>query len=109
MIIAWLKAPWPWYVSGPLMGLFVPVLLLVGNKQLGMSGSLRALCAATVPGPIAPASVGALRVRGTVMHRLLPATQPTTLFLCTAADTRSEPVDAFIRFVLAGIDGSSPE
>jgi len=42
--------PWPWYVGGPLIGLFVPLLLLLGNKQLGLSGSLRAICAAVAPG-----------------------------------------------------------
>lgn len=52
MILAWLREPWPWYVSGPLIGLFVPILLLVGNKQLGMSGSLRAICAAMLPGRV---------------------------------------------------------
>lgn len=47
-----LARPWPWYVSGPLIGLFVPVLLLLGNKQLGMTPSLRALCAAVAPGDV---------------------------------------------------------
>jgi hypothetical protein len=46
MIVAWLREPWPWYISGPVIGLFVPLLLVLGNKQLGMTGSLRALCAA---------------------------------------------------------------
>lgn len=45
----WFITPWPWYVSGPLLGLFVPILLLLGNKQLGLSSSLRAVCAATLP------------------------------------------------------------
>ena len=27
-----LQQPWPWYVAGPLIGLTVPALLLVGNK-----------------------------------------------------------------------------
>jgi len=48
-MIAWLSQPWPWYVAGPLIGLFVPVLLLVGNKPLGSTTSLRAICAAIVP------------------------------------------------------------
>jgi uncharacterized membrane protein YedE/YeeE len=52
MIWTLLKNPWPWYVSGPLIGLFVPLLLLLGNRQLGMSGSLRAICAATMPGRV---------------------------------------------------------
>jgi uncharacterized protein len=47
-----LSGPWPWYVAGPLIGLFVPALLLIGNKELGVSGSLRALCAAVVPGNV---------------------------------------------------------
>ena len=41
-----LSQPWPWYVAGPLIGLFVPLLLLLGNKPFGVSGSLRATCGA---------------------------------------------------------------
>jgi uncharacterized membrane protein YedE/YeeE len=44
-----LKEPWPWYVSGPIIGLTVPILLLVGNKMLGISSSLRHACAAVAP------------------------------------------------------------
>jgi uncharacterized protein len=49
---AWLAAEWPWYVAGPLIGLFVPALLLVGNKVFGISGSLSHLCAAIAPGKV---------------------------------------------------------
>jgi hypothetical protein len=42
----WLTKPWPWYVAGPIIGLFVPALLLVGNRQFGVSSNLRHLCAA---------------------------------------------------------------
>ena len=38
--------PWPWYVSGPLIGLIVPLLLLVGGRQFGVSANLRHLYAA---------------------------------------------------------------
>lgn len=31
----------PWYVAGPLIGSMVPLLLWMGNKQFGISGSLR--------------------------------------------------------------------
>lgn len=41
--------PWPWYVAGPLIGLCVPILLLLGNRQFGVSGSLRTLCAVLLP------------------------------------------------------------
>ena len=44
--------PWPWYVAGPLIGLMVPGLLLIGNKMLGVSSSLRHSCAAIVPADI---------------------------------------------------------
>src|SRR5690606_8022458 len=46
------KQPWPWYVAGPLIGLMVPALLLLGNKSLGISSSLRHICAACVPARI---------------------------------------------------------
>jgi uncharacterized protein len=45
----WLYKPWPWYVTGPLIGLTVPLLLLLDNKWLGISSSLRQICAAVVP------------------------------------------------------------
>jgi len=47
-----LKQPWPWYVAGPLIGLMVPVLLLLGNKSFGISSSLRHVCAACIPAKI---------------------------------------------------------
>ena len=47
-----LMAPWPWYVAGPLIGLFVPALLLVGNRLLGISSNLRHMCAAGIPGRV---------------------------------------------------------
>src|SRR5688572_32437359 len=50
--IEWIKQPWPWYVAGPLIGLTVPVLLLIGNKTFGISSSLRHICAACVPANI---------------------------------------------------------
>ncbi len=48
-----LSRPWPWYVAGPLLGAFVPILLLIGNKQFGISSNLRHACAAIVPGEVA--------------------------------------------------------
>ncbi len=50
--IEWLQQPWPWYVAGPLIGLTVPLLLILGNKTLGVSSSLRHVCAACIPGKI---------------------------------------------------------
>ncbi len=51
-MIQWLQKPWPWYVAGPLIGLMVPLLLLIGNKRLGVSSSLRHICAACLPARI---------------------------------------------------------
>lgn len=51
-MIAFLKQPWPWYVAGPLIGLTVPALLLIGNKSFGISSSLRHICAACLPANI---------------------------------------------------------
>lgn len=47
-----LQQPWPWYVAGPLIGLTVPALLILGNKSFGVSSSLRHICAACFPGDI---------------------------------------------------------
>lgn len=44
-----LKQPWPWYIAGPLIGLFVPALLFLGNKKFGISSNLRHICAAVIP------------------------------------------------------------
>ena len=40
----WLLAPWPWYVTGPLIGLTVPALLLGIGRPLGVSSNLQSLC-----------------------------------------------------------------
>lgn len=44
-----LSQPWPWYVSGPLIGLMVPLLLIAGNKPFGISSSMRHICAMCIP------------------------------------------------------------
>ncbi|GHB68593.1 YeeE/YedE family protein [Persicitalea jodogahamensis] len=47
-----IRQPWPWYIAGPLIGLTVPALLIIGNKPFGISSSLRHACAACVPANI---------------------------------------------------------
>jgi uncharacterized membrane protein YedE/YeeE len=51
-ILANLRAPWPWYVAGAIIGLIVPVLLIIGNKTFGLSSNLRHICAACFPANI---------------------------------------------------------
>lgn len=43
-------APWPWYVSGPAIGLMVPLLLWFTGKRLGISSSFHHLCAIPLKG-----------------------------------------------------------
>ena len=47
-----IQQPWPWYLAGPLIGLTVPTLLLLGNKHFGISANLRHACAACYPSKI---------------------------------------------------------
>jgi hypothetical protein len=49
---AWIYSEWPWYLAGPLIGVFVPALLIAGNKVFGISGNLSHLCAAIAPGKL---------------------------------------------------------
>jgi uncharacterized membrane protein YedE/YeeE len=51
-MMRFLMQSWPWYVAGPLIGLLVPLLLWLGNRQFGVSGSLRTLCAAVPHGRV---------------------------------------------------------
>ncbi len=44
-ILDFLRQPWPWYIAGPLIGLTVPLLLFLGNKEFGISSNLRHVCA----------------------------------------------------------------
>ncbi len=44
-----LRHPWPWYVSGPLIGLVVPFVFWYGGKKWGVSSAFQHLCAATLP------------------------------------------------------------
>ena len=47
-----LRQPWSWYVAGAIIGLIVPALLILGNKNFGISANLRHACAACFPADI---------------------------------------------------------
>ncbi len=47
-----IQQPWPWYIAGPLIGLIVPALLLLGNKSFGVSSNLKHICASCFPANI---------------------------------------------------------
>ncbi len=44
-----LTSPWPWYVTGPLIGLTVPIVYLYAGRKWGVSSTFRDVCAATLP------------------------------------------------------------
>jgi len=39
---------WPWYITGPLIGLYVPVLYILVNRHFGVSSTFRDICAAAL-------------------------------------------------------------
>ncbi|MEX2476806.1 MAG: YeeE/YedE thiosulfate transporter family protein [Gracilimonas sp.] len=41
-----LSQPMPWYIAGPIIGLTVPILLILGGRMFGVSANLRHACAA---------------------------------------------------------------
>jgi uncharacterized membrane protein YedE/YeeE len=51
-MLEFITKPWAWYVTGSVIGLLVPLLLLLGNKSFGISSSLRHVCASCVPANI---------------------------------------------------------
>ncbi len=44
-----LLSPWPWWLAGPLIGLTVGLLLVLGGRNLGVSSSFRHLCTLALP------------------------------------------------------------
>ena len=45
----WILQPWPWYITGPLIGLMVPALLIFSGKNFGISSSFRDIGAMCSP------------------------------------------------------------
>ena len=45
----WFFEMWNWYIAGPLIGLFVPAMLIISNKALGISSALEQLCMMVLP------------------------------------------------------------
>ena len=95
---SFLTQPWPWYVAGPLIGLTVPALLILGNKTFGISSSLRHICAACVPANISFFKynwkkeiwnllfVAGIFLGGVLAMQLLPNTQPVEVHPRLAAE-----------------------
>lgn len=45
-----METPLAWYIAGPLLGLMVPLLLILREKQFGISSSYRYLWSLALPG-----------------------------------------------------------
>lgn len=45
----WFFEPWNWYIAGPIIGLFVPAVLIVSNKMLGISSAFDQICMMASP------------------------------------------------------------
>ena len=52
MTMNWILEPWPWYIGGPAIAIFMLLLLIIG-KQFGMSSNLRSLCSIGGGGKVA--------------------------------------------------------
>lgn len=88
-----LRSPWPWWLSGPLIGLTVPLLLWIGNKGFGVSANLRHACAILLPDRAKPSFfryawraerwnltfAAGLILGGTLAGLLLASPEPTRL------------------------------
>jgi len=96
-----LAGSWPWYVAGPMIGLFVPLLLVLTGKAFGVSSSLKHACAATVPGKAEYFSydwkasglwnlifVAGILLGGIVAVQFLGGGGPTGISTATKADLR---------------------
>jgi uncharacterized protein len=91
----WLYKPWPWYIAGPIIGLTVPALLLLGNKKLGISSTLRQICAACYPAKIPLLNydwkkdawnlwfVGGILIGGFIGGKLLANPEPVAVTVST--------------------------
>ncbi len=80
-----IKGPWPWYVSGPLIGLIVPILLLIDARQFGISSSFRHL-------------LGACQIKGVPYFNYSWKSNTWNLFFVTGI-----VIGAYIAFNLIGV------
>ncbi|GGN37914.1 YeeE/YedE family protein [Deinococcus daejeonensis] len=98
-----LRSPWPWWLSGPLIGLTVPLLLWIGNKGFGVSANLRHACAILLPDAAKPSFfrydwraerwnltfAAGLILGGTLAGLLLASPEPTRLSAAGAASVNA--------------------
>lgn len=114
-MLDFIRQPWPWYVAGPLIGLTVPALLLIGNKHFGISSSLRHICAACIPAKLPYFQydwqreawnlffVAGITVGGVVATQLLSDPEPVMIADRTASDLNALNIDVDHRLMPSSI------
>lgn len=111
-----LTHPWPWYIAGPIIGLFVPALLILTGKSFGVSSSLRHICAAVAPGSNAYLTynwkkdgiwnllfVGGIALGGVIAGAWLANPNPIALAESTVADLQQLGIQDFSGMVPADL------
>lgn len=110
-----LAGTWPWYITGPLVGLVVIALLVIDNRKFGVSTSFRHICAATIPAKIPFFQydwkadswnlffVGGMVAGGFFGHHFLPAADLLSVAEATRADLASLGINDHSGLVPAGI------
>ena len=110
-MLDFISQPWPWYVAGPIIGLVVPALLLLGNRVFGVSENLRHMCAAAIPGRVEFLKydwragkwnltfIAGTVVGGFIAHTLLHNPEPIAISEGTRADLTALGISDFTGLV----------
>ena len=110
-MLDFISQPWPWYVAGPIIGLVVPALLLLGNRVFGVSENLRHMCAAAIPGRVEFLKydwragkwnltfIAGTVIGGFIAHTLLYSPEPIAISEATRADLAALGVSDFTGLV----------
>jgi hypothetical protein len=102
-----IRQPWHWSVAGVLIGLTVPALLIIGNKQFGISSTLRHICAACLPADIPFFKynwkkeiwnlffVGGVLIGGIIAGTLLKNPEPIQITEATKTELQAQGIQDF--------------
>ena len=106
-MLDFIREPWHWSVTGVLIGLTVPALLIIGNKSFGISSSLRHICAACLPANISFFKydwkkeiwnlffVGGVLIGGFIATQFLSNREPIQIVAETKAQLEAQGIHSF--------------
>ena len=107
-MLEFIKQPWHWSVTGVLIGLTVPLLLILGNKTFGISSNLKHICAICIPAEIPYFKydwkkhiwnlffIGGVVVGGAIAQLLLNNHEPIVIAEKTKAALTEEGITTFV-------------